>query len=92
MSAAFDRAAAHEKARLLSHDEWEQFTGTEAAKAIGEWLQARGRLDRPIHRLTLADLQAIADRAICRWIVLSSIRLQERPAACADALGWLLRD
>lgn len=91
MTLGFDRKAAHEKARLLSDDDWAHFTAIEAAKAIGQWLHARGRLDRPIHRLTLVELRAIADRAICHWIVLSSIRLQERPAA-ADSLGWLLRD
>ena len=88
-----ERAAAQEKARLLADDEWQQFVSTETARAIGQWLEAKGRLDRPIHRLTLADLRGIADQAITRWIVLASFRLQQVPETRSpEKLGWLLLD
>jgi hypothetical protein len=40
----------------MTADEWQRHVTTQAARAIGEWLEARGRLQQPIARLTLADL------------------------------------
>ena len=62
----------------MTDDEWQAHVTRQAAKAIGEWLEARGRLHRPIASLTLGDLEAMAVGAISRWIVLESERLQRR--------------
>lgn len=50
-----------------------------AAKAIGEWLEGRGRLHQPIRSLTMPDLEAMAQNAIGRFIVLASQRIAEAP-------------
>lgn len=49
----------------------------EAAKAIGEWLEGRGRLHQPIRSLTMPELEAIAQNAISRFIVLASHRIAQ---------------
>jgi hypothetical protein len=86
-----DDAAARANARAMSDNEWQAFVTSEAAKAVGAWLQARGKLNLPIHRLSMADLEAMAGAGIARFVVMSSIRLANRPEA-DQALGWLLRD
>ena len=48
----------------MTDDEWQAHVTREAAKEIGAWLEARGRLDRPISSLTLRDLEAMAENAI----------------------------
>lgn len=72
----------------MTDDEWRAYVTVEAAKAAGAWLESRGGLHRPIRSLTLADLEAVADAAISRFIVLSSERIQERKDA--DELRQLL--
>ena len=62
----------------MSPDEWQAHVTTEAALAMGRWLEARGRLDRPIASLTRKDLECMAVSAISRFIVLACER---RPAA-----------
>ena len=42
----------------MTEDEWQAHVTREAAKEIGAWLEARGRLDQPIRSLTLRDLEA----------------------------------
>ena len=82
-------AELEEKACQLSDDDWQAFTVQEAAKAIGEWLETRGRLDQPIKHLTMRDLEGMADAALTRFIVVSSYRLK----ACRNPqpdLDWLL--
>ena len=64
----------------MSPDEWQAHVTTEAALAIGRWLEARGRLDRPIASLTRRDLECMAVNAISRFIVLAA----ERRAAVAQ--------
>jgi hypothetical protein len=44
----------------MTADEWQAHTTHEAAKAIGEWLEGRGRLHQPIHSLTMPELEAMA--------------------------------
>ena len=44
----------------MTDDEWQAQVTREAAKEIGAWLEARGRLDQPIRSLTLRDLEALA--------------------------------
>lgn len=64
----------------MSPDEWQAHVTTEAALAMGRWLEARGRLDRPIASLTRKDLECMASNAISRFIVLAS----ESRAAAPD--------
>lgn len=73
----------------MSNDEWQRFTAAEAAKAIGRWLEERGRLGRPIHSLNLQDLEGMAEAAIARFVVLNSLRLAECRAQAKD-LAWML--
>ena len=61
----------------MTDDEWQAHVTREAAKEIGAWLEARGRLDRPISSLSLRDLEAMADNAISRFIVLASQRIRD---------------
>jgi len=63
----------------MSPDEWQAHVTREAAKEVGTWLEARGRLDRSIASLKLSDLEAVASVAISRFIVLASHRIREAP-------------
>jgi hypothetical protein len=63
----------------MSPDEWQAHVTREAAKEIGKWLEARGRLahgrlDHSIASLKLPDLEAMASVTISRFIVLASAR------------------
>lgn len=69
-------------------DAWQAHVTREAAKAIGEWLEGRGRLAHPIRSLTMHDLECMASNAIARFVVLSSQRIREEPAE-SDDLMWL---
>ena len=62
----------------------------EAAKAIGQWLEGRGRLHQPIATLTLAELEAMAATAISRFVVLASRRIRDRPEDSEDLTRLLL--
>lgn len=75
----------------MSPDEWQAHVTTEAALAMGRWLEARGRLDRPIASLTRCDLECMVSNAISRFIVLSSERRTTAPEEEErDALDLLL--
>ncbi len=74
----------------MTEDEWQAHVTREAAKEIGAWLEVRGRLDRPIRTLTLRDLEAMADNAISRFIVLASRRVRENPEETAPLNRFLL--
>ncbi|MFN6952569.1 MAG: hypothetical protein ACK4NE_08275 [Albidovulum sp.] len=63
----------------MTDDEWQAHVAHEAAKAIGEWLEGRGRLHQPIRSLTMPELEALAQNAISRFIVLASQRIAEAP-------------
>ena len=63
----------------MTSDEWHAHATREAAKAIGQWLEGRGRLHDPIRCLTMAELEAMAANAIGRFVVLASERVRERP-------------
>lgn len=73
----------------MTDDEWQAHVTREAAKAIGTWLEGRGRLHQPIRMLTMPDLAAMADNAISRFVVLASERIRDRPAD-SEALTRLL--
>ena len=63
----------------MTSDEWHAHATREAAKAIGQWLEGRGRLHQPIRCLTIPELEAMAANAIGRFVVLASERVRERP-------------
>lgn len=71
-------------------DEWQAHVTREAAKDIGKWLEARGRLDRPIASLRLTDLDAMASVAISRFVVLASVKIREEPAAHPELENLLM--
>ena len=66
-------------AAAVTDDEWQAHVTHEAAKAIGEWLEGRGRLHQPIRCLTMPELEAMAQNAISTFIVLASRRMAEKP-------------
>ena len=75
----------------MSADDWQAHVTTEAALAMGRWLEARGRLDRPIATLTRKDLECMASNAIGRFIVLASERRTTAPdEAERESLDLLL--
>jgi hypothetical protein len=73
----------------VTSDEWQAHVTREAAKAMGEWLEGRGRLHQPIAALTLPDLEAMAANAISRFVVLGSQRMTSK-ADNAEALTRFL--
>ena len=68
----------------MTADEWQAHVTREAAQEIGGWLEARGRLDRPIASLALTDLDAMASVAISRFVVLASHKARKAPGQHAD--------
>jgi hypothetical protein len=73
----------------MTENEWQAHVTREAAKAMGEWLEGRGRLNQPIRSLTLQDLEHMATNAIARFAVMGSERIA---SGTEDArhLSWLL--
>jgi hypothetical protein len=73
----------------MTENEWQAHVTREAAKAMGEWLEGRGRLNQPIRSLTLQDLEHMATNAIARFVVMGSERIT---SGTEDArhLSWLL--
>ena len=63
----------------MTDDEWQALVTREAAKAIGQWLEGRGKLHQPIRCLTLPELDAMAAAAISRFVVLASARIAAAP-------------
>jgi hypothetical protein len=74
----------------MTADEWQAHVTREAAKAMGQWLEGRGRLHQPIASLTLADLEFMAGNAIARFIVLASHRIKDQPDDAEDLTRLLL--
>ena len=77
-------------AEPVTEDEWQAHVTREAAKEIGAWLEARGRLDQPIRSLTMRDLEALAQNAITRFIVLASRRVAQAPDSSGDLRRFLM--
>ncbi len=73
----------------MNSDEWQAHVTREAAKAMGEWLEGRGRLHQPIAALSMADLEAMAANAISRFVVLGMDRIGTK-AGNAPALTRFL--
>jgi hypothetical protein len=74
----------------MTPDEWQAHVTREAAKEIGKWLEARGRLDRPIASLRLTDLDAMASVAISRFVVLASHKVREASGAYPELENLLM--
>jgi hypothetical protein len=74
----------------MTDDEWQAHMTREAARAIGTWLEGRGRLHQPIAALTLADLEAMATNAISRFVVLGMARIKHRPPEAGSPMQILL--
>jgi hypothetical protein len=74
----------------MTSDQWQAHVTREAARAIGQWLEGRGRLHQPIAALTLAELEALASSAISRFVVLASQQIHERPEGSEDLTRLLL--
>ena len=74
----------------MTDDEWQAHVTRQAAKAIGEWLEARGKLHQPIRALAMTELEAMATSAIGRFIVLASERIKAEPGAHPDLTLTLL--
>jgi hypothetical protein len=74
----------------MTADEWQRHVTSEAARAIGQWLEGRGRLQQPIARLTLPELEAMAGSAIARFVVLASERIRDQPDDALDLTRLLL--
>lgn len=73
----------------MTDDEWQAHVTREAARAIGAWLEGRGRLHQPIAALTMTDLEAMASNAIARFVVMGSERIRTK-ADNAEALTRFL--
>ena len=74
----------------MSSDEWQVHVTREAAKEVGTWLEARGRLDRPVASLRLSDLENMASVAISRFVVLASHKIREAPGQHAELENLLM--
>ena len=73
----------------MNSDQWQAHVTHEAAKAMGKWLEGRGRLHQPIAALSMADLEAMATNAISRFVVLGMERTRTK-ADNAEALTRFL--
>jgi hypothetical protein len=73
----------------MTSEEWQAHMTREVAKAIGAWLEERGRLNQPIRSLTMPELEAVAANAISTFVVLASEQLKSDPEN-AQHLSWLL--
>ncbi len=74
----------------MTPDEWQAHVTREAAKEIGKWLEARGRLDLPVASLRLSDLDAMASVAISRFVVLASRKIRDAPGQHPDLENLLM--
>jgi hypothetical protein len=74
----------------MTDDQWQAHVTRQAAKAIGEWLEARGKLHQPIRALTMSDLEALAVAAISSFVVLGCSRIKEEPGEHPDLTRFLL--
>jgi len=68
----------------MTDEAWQAHVTGEAARAVGAWLEGRGRLHQPIRSLTMADIEAIATAAISRFVVEASERIEARPEDSED--------
>jgi len=74
----------------MTDDEWQAHVTRQAAQAIGEWLEACGRLHQPIRVLALWELEAMAQAAISSFVVLGCSRIKDEPGEHPDLTRFLL--
>ena len=74
----------------MTSEEWQAHVTRQAAKAVGEWLEGRGRLNQPIASLTMADLEAMASNAIARFVAMGVERIGPREGIASDLSRLLL--
>lgn len=76
----------------MTDNEWQAHVTREAAREIGRWLEGKGsgKLKSPISSLTMADLEAMADNAIARWVVMQSQRLKQADWPREDPVRTIL--
>lgn len=74
----------------MDDDRWQSLATREAAMAIGQWLEGRGRLHQPIAALTRGELECLAVAAISRFVVLATERIKAEPDAHPDLVRLLL--
>ena len=74
----------------MTDDEWQAHVTRQAAKAIGEWLEARGKLHQPIRALAMWELEAMAQAAISSFVVLGCSRIKDEPGEHPDLTRLLL--
>jgi hypothetical protein len=74
----------------MTDAEWQAHVTRQAAKAIGEWLEARGKLHQPIRALALWELEAMAQAAIGSFIVLGCSRIKAEPGEHTELTQFLL--
>jgi hypothetical protein len=58
----------------MPEDAFQAHATREAAMAMGEWLLAGVKLQRPIRSLTRVELECLASAAISRWITVRAER------------------
>jgi hypothetical protein len=73
----------------MTDDAWQAHVKRQAAREIGGWLEARGRLHQPIDTLGLGELECMAIAAISRFIVLATERIQEQPQDSGELAALL---
>lgn len=71
-------------------NQWQAHVTGEAARDIGRWLEARGRLHQPIATLRFEELEAIASVAISRFLVVASERIRDQPDQSSDLRNLLM--
>ncbi|CAK0752263.1 conserved hypothetical protein [uncultured Gammaproteobacteria bacterium] len=64
----------------MSENAFQAHATREAALAVGEWLMASVKLNRPLRTLTLFELECLATAAINRRIAVRARRLPRPPA------------
>ena len=74
----------------MTSDEWQAHVTHEAAKAMGKWLEGRGRLHQPIAALSMADIEAMAANAISRFVVLGTERTRTKACNARALTRFLL--
>lgn len=74
----------------MTENEWLDHVTHKAAEAIGQWLERRGNLHRPINSLTMPELEGMAAAAISRYANLRTERQREEPDTKADPIPHLL--
>ena len=74
----------------MNSDEWQTHVTRQAAKAMGAWLEGRGRLHHPISALNMADLEAMAANAIGRFVVLGMERIKTQDCDTQALTRFLL--